>query len=66
MSLVTLKPGLTVTETAAIAGVTEKTIHRWITANELDALKVHEKMFFIPQDALDRCLVLRAAKEAQA
>lgn len=60
MSLVTLKPGLTVPEAAAAAGVTPRTVLRWIEANELDALKVHDKMFFVPQDALDRCMARRA------
>jgi excisionase family DNA binding protein len=64
MSLVTLKPGLTVAEAAAVAGVDTKTIVRWIEADQLDALKVHAKMFFVPQDALERCMERRAAKKA--
>jgi excisionase family DNA binding protein len=62
MALVTLRAGYTVPEAAKIAGVGARTILRWIESNELDALAVHPKMFFVPPDALERCLARRAEK----
>lgn len=66
MATIVLRPGLTVPEAAAIAGLSHRTILRAIEANELDALSVHEKMFFVPADALERYMARRADKaEAQ-
>jgi len=62
MSLVTLKPGLTVAEAAERAGVATKTIRQWIDDNKLDALNVADQLFFIPEDALICCLERRAAR----
>lgn len=64
MSVLHLKPGLLVAEAATRAGVSEKTIQRWIAAGDLDALQVNAKLFFVPESALERCLTRRAENVA--
>ena len=60
---VTLRPGLSVVETAERLGVSPKVVWRLVEQNLLDALVVNEKLWFIPQDSIDRYVAARVDKK---
>jgi excisionase family DNA binding protein len=65
LALVQLKPGLSCAEVAERLGVSLKTVWRLIEQQKLDALVAAPKLYFIPQQSLDRYLERHAAGEKQ-
>jgi excisionase family DNA binding protein len=63
LALVQLKPGLSCAEVAERLGVSLKTVWRLIERQELDALVAGPKLYFVPQQSLDRYLERIAAGE---
>lgn len=61
MALVTIKPGLLVEDAAKRLGMAHKTVLRLIESGKLDALKAAPKLYFIPEDSLQRYIERAAA-----
>jgi excisionase family DNA binding protein len=51
-----MKPGLLVEDAAQRLGVSHKSALRLIESGKLDALKAGPKLYFIPEDSLQRYL----------
>jgi excisionase family DNA binding protein len=49
-----MKPGLLVEDAAKRLGVSHKSVLRLIEGQKLDALKAGPKLYFIPEDSLQR------------
>lgn len=63
LALVQLKPGLSCAEVAQRLGVSLKTVWRLIERQELDALVAAPKLYFVPEQSLERYIERIAAGE---
>jgi excisionase family DNA binding protein len=54
---------LTVNEVAEELTVSRNTVYRWIEQKRIGAIKLSERSYRIPQDALDRFLATRISVE---